>query len=169
MWFVLTAYLAVIQTMYDSLGNKALSNIEWNWQEYLPDWQINFYPGRPGRLAEATNESHIINVWIRKDQTSIMVAGAIAHEFGHAFDWTYMEKNPEMRKEWLKIRHFPSSTKWDPGCDCTDYKFGSGDFAESVAWTLVGPGAGFKGELGKPPRPPNEEEQALIRKWLGIK
>lgn len=166
MWATLAAllYFTTIAPQYQNLATKAQEILGWNWQSELPGWHIVYGHSVFNTLSDANGERRVIRVWVRENQTPIKTAAVIAHELGHAFDWDRLGN--ERRAEWMAIRHMPRSTKWYPPCFCTDYAFGAGDFAEAVAWTLIGPEARWKSKLGKPP---TEAQQAIIRGWLGIK
>lgn len=162
------------------VGDEALRQVNWDWKPVLPDWQIRFGPERPGYRGFARENARRINIWIRPGDSSEAVAGTIVHELAHAFDWKYL--TPALRIEWIEARGLPPYTPWHApfGRLGSDYRSGEGDFAESVSWTLQGPSAGFRSCLGLildseqitkiawgcDGTPPNEAQQALIRKWL---
>jgi hypothetical protein len=145
---------------YESKGREALASIRWNWKPLLPEWNIKFEEGRAGYLGLCDFEKHTIRIWIRPQHEPKDISRTIVHELAHAFDRKFL--TAEMRNEWLAVRGIPN-VHWNPECDgCSDYRYGSGDFAESVSWTLQGPGS-FGSKLGAPP---NKAQRALIRKWL---
>jgi len=168
-WLAFTIYISVIQPKYENLALRAQEVIGWDWKAKLPKLQIMLGAPRSNRLAEIRRLEYTttIYVWVRKNQTIMQTAGIIAHELAHAFDLEHMK--PEQRKKWLEIRKLKATTEWEPpqsSCPtCSDDAYGSGDFAEAFAFTLVGPLAGFKSTLG--PRP-NKEQQAFIRELLQI-
>ena len=163
-----------------ALGDRALQQVNWDWKPALPGWKIRFSPEPSGYLGLAEKELQRITIWISPDYSQEAVAGTIAHELAHAFDWKYL--TPALHREWIRARGLPPDTPWDHsvGRLGSDYLSGAGDFAESVSWTLQGPSAGFRSCLGlrltKQQRRrvahgcdgtrPNEAQQALIRQWL---
>jgi hypothetical protein len=168
MWFLIISFLVSVPVLtentYANVGQKALKVIEWDWQSRLPDWTIRFGGKRSGFLAMSNSDIRVIDVWIRKDQTLKEIASIIVHEASHAYEKRYF--TDEMRKTWMKIRSMPVKTQWSPSCIlCSDYKYGVGDLAESISWTLLSPETGFKSKLGPPP---NKAQQTVIRQWLGI-
>lgn len=167
-------------TAWERVGRQALLQVNWDWRVGLGDWSIEFGPGRPGYRALAERKLRRITVWVRAADTPELVAGTIMHEIAHAFDWRYL--TPSLRSEWLVARGLPPDTPWyfPVGPLASDYLSGAGDFAESVSWTLQGPQVGFRSCLGlnlsdaerrRIARgchglPPDEAQQALIRRWL---
>jgi hypothetical protein len=144
----------------EEVGAVALSKVKLDWRP--AGWMIEFRCGIEGYLGMSFEAPKKIFVWIRPEHSSAQVAGTLVHEFAHVFDWLYM--TDEMHAEWLRARNLPADTLWFPSCrGCSDYIFGAGDFAESVARTFQGPGIEFRGKLGPPP---NEEQQQLIRRWF---
>jgi len=147
---------------YEVAGSQALKEVNWNWQPIIHDWSVKFHPGRQGYLGVTDMKKQCIDIWIRQDQTPQEVAATLVHEFAHAFDHLYL--TPDLRAKWLAVRGLSTNTPWYPSCrDCSDYRFGAGDFAESVSWTLQGSVMKFSSRLGPPP---NISQQALIHQWL---
>lgn len=146
---------------WEQTGFNTLTKVNWDWQSSLGNWHIQFNPGRQGYLGMTSIEKREINIWIRAEHSPESIAETIVHELAHAFDYEYLDANK--RAAWLAIRNLPANTKWYPPCSgCSDYRFGSGDFAECVSFTLQKSGP-FRSKLGPPP---NKVQQALIRKWL---
>lgn len=144
------------------VGLMAMKKVNWDWRP--GGWTIKFYPGRKNYLGMTNEKEREILIWIRPEHSPTEVAASLVHELAHAFDLIYL--TPELRKDWLKARGLPPATPWYSCDECSDYKSGSGDFAESVSWTLQGAnGARFRSKLGQPP---NEEQQALIKKWIAM-
>ena len=149
---------------YEEVGSEALKAINGNWRTITNKWTVNFHAGRPGYLGLADREKHSIDIWIRNNQTPQEIAATLVHEYAHAFDDQYL--NPELRAAWLAARGIPAETSWYPQCSgCSDFRFGAGDFAESVSWTLQGAKSKFSSRLGPPP---NIIQQALIYQWLSL-
>lgn len=167
--FTLFAFITAVPSLCQGVpsplivGHQALGRITWDWRPLFPDWKILFGEWRRGyRYAGlCEHDKRRIDIWIWQYQSPRSVSKVIVHELAHAFDRKFL--TPEMRQEWLTVRKIPHA-RWSRGCDfCNDDASGAGDFAESVSWTLQGPGAIFKSKLG---HPPNEGQRALIKKWL---
>lgn len=147
---------------YEVAGSRALREIKWDWQPVINKWNVRFHAGRPGYLGLTDFANQNIDVWIRRSQTPQEVAATLVHEFAHAFDSLYL--TPELRAQWLDARGLSADTPWYPTCArCSDYRFGAGDFAESVSWTLQGSVTQFRSRLGPPP---SSSQQKLIQQWL---
>jgi hypothetical protein len=141
---------------YEKLGLLAFQEVCWDWRPL--GWTIEFLPGIENYLGTTDMINHKISIYVRPEHSPGEVAATLVHELSHAFDYIYL--NPEIRAQWLEIRKLPGDTPWDPPCeDCTDFEYGTGDFAESVSWTFQGPEAGFMSKLGPPP---NRKQQAFI-------
>jgi hypothetical protein len=142
---------------YENLGHLALHQVCWDWRPV--GWSIEFFPGRENYLGMCDEENKRISIWIRPEHSLEEVAGTLVHELAHAFDCGYLTS--DLRAEWLELRKLPKDTEWDPPCDaCCDFAYGTGDFAESMSWTLQGSSAGFRSQLGPPP---DKAQQAFIR------
>jgi hypothetical protein len=139
---------------YQEVGSLATEEVRLSWRP--EGWKdIEFAPNKDGYLGMTFVDKKEITVWIRPEHSPSEVAATIVHELGHAFDVTYL--NPELRAKWISARKLPKSTPWDLSCNgCSDHIVGSGDFAESVAWTFQGPNMKFDSKLGPPP---NKEQQ----------
>ncbi len=147
---------------YEVAGAQALKEVNWNWQPIINNWKVRFHAGRQGYLGLTDLTEQSIDIWIRQEQTPQEVAATFVHEFAHAFDRLFL--TPNLRVKWLAARGLSTKTPWYPPCRaCSDYRFGAGDFAESVSWTLQGSVMKFRSRLGPPP---NISQQALIQKWL---
>lgn len=173
---LLVARLGLAQPPANSVQDtaaRALAIIaaKWNWKAQMPQWVIMFSGPRAAYQAKTNFQSWYIETWMRQSWTEYYAAGVLAHELAHAWDDEYMTE--AMRQEWMAIRGLPPNTTWEPPCPCvagqeclcSDLSCGNGDFAESVAWTLIGPGMGFNSKLKSTP---NRAQQALIKRWLGI-
>jgi len=155
--------ITVSDTSWETAGKLALEKVNWGWRP--ESWTIEFKPGKPGYLGMKYRDEKKIVIWVRPKQSPEEVASVIAHELAHVFSQLYI--NAELRQEWLKARGIPLTTLWNPPDtkkgekEKSDYLYGEGDFAESVAWTLQG--GHFSGKLGPAP---NRTQQELILKWL---
>lgn len=124
----------------------ALRLIDFPWQEL--DYDIVFMPPQRGLRAMITFSKHRIEVYARPGENSQTLAYDIAHELGHAID--VLQNTAESRKRWMETRGIDVSTEWF-GCNrCSDYDTPAGDFAETFAFLLLGPGH-FRGRIAPPP------------------
>jgi hypothetical protein len=81
----------------------------------------------------------------------------IAHELGHAFDLG--RNDSARRRQWRRLRGIDVNLPWF-GCNrCSDYDTPAGDFAETFAFLLLGPG-NYRSKLGQPPNELQAEELA---------
>ena len=129
-------------------NNEALGLISFPWQQL--HYNIVFLAPKPGLRAMIFPADHRIEVYARPSDDSHLVAYDIAHELGHAIDMTF--NTTETRKQWMKARGINPNTRWF-GCNrCSDFKTPAGDFAETFALLLLGPG-NFSGKIASPPPP----------------
>jgi len=111
-------------------------------------FQIVFMPPRHGFRAMIFPDKHRIEVYARPQDDTRLLAYDIAHELGHAIDVT--RNTSETRKKWMKSRGINPATPWF-GCNrCSDYSTPAGDFAETFALLLLGPGH-FEGRIAPSP------------------
>jgi hypothetical protein len=143
----------------ENVGTLALKKVHTDWRP--AEWKIEFNSSRKGYLGMTYGSQKKIVVWIRPSHSSAQVAATIVHELAHVFDLVHMTN--QMRAEWLATRGLFANTPWYSCDGCRDDNSGAGDFAESVTWTIQGPGTKFSSGLGPPP---NEEQQQLIRRWF---
>ncbi len=150
-------------TPWEIAGQQALEKVNWNWRP--EGWTIEFQPGKAGYLGMKYRDEKKVVIWVRPKQSPEDVASVIAHELAHVYSQLYI--NVKLQREWLKARGLPRTTRWSPPDvkegkpEKSDYSYGEGDFAESVAWTLQG------GKFSSRLRPaPNRTQQELILKWL---
>ena len=133
----------------------ALARIPFSWQQL--HYEIVFLPPQQGIRAMIFERDHKIEIYARPADDAQRVAYDIAHELGHAIDFTF--NTAESRRRWMVLRGIDSSTPWF-GCNrCTDFETPAGDFAETFALFLLGPGH-FSGRIAPPPTP----EQILTLK-----
>jgi hypothetical protein len=120
----------------------ALALIPFPWQQL--HYQIVFLGPRRGFRAMTITGEHRIEIYARPADGSRALAYDIAHELGHVIDVTFNTK--ETRQKWMELRGIDPLTPWF-GCDaCSDFNTPSGDFAESFAFLLLGPGH-FSGRM----------------------
>ena len=124
----------------------ALALIGFPWQQLQYD--IVFMPPRSGIRAMTFSRELRIEIYARPNDAVQLLAYDIAHELGHAIDFT--RNTGERRQEWMKVRGIDPSTSWF-GCNgCSDFNTPAGDFAETFALFLLGPGH-FAGRIAPPP------------------
>ena len=117
-------------------ATAVFSLIRYPWQGL--GYEIVFMGFRPGYRAMTLTAKHRIEIYIRPEENPMDQAYDLAHELGHAFDLKY--NNDERRRKWCELRGIKPSTPWF-GCDaCPDYRTPAGDFAETFAFLLLGPG-----------------------------
>ena len=136
----------------------ALALIPFSWQQL--HYQISFLPPQKGLRAMIFPNEHRIEVYARPLDGARRIAYDIAHELGHAIDMTL--NNAETRRNWMALRGIDPATPWF-GCDrCTDFNTPAGDFAETFALMLLGPG-NFHGRIAPAP---TEEQLQLLRPFF---
>jgi hypothetical protein len=124
----------------------ALALIPFPWQQL--HFQIVFMPPQQGVRAMIFQADRRIEIYARPADDARHIAYDIAHELGHAFDLTL--NTAEIRKQWMVLRGIDPATPWF-GCNrCTDFDTPAGDFAETFAFVLLGPGH-FSGRIAPPP------------------
>jgi len=124
----------------------ALALIPFPWQQL--NFQIVFLAPRTGYRAMTFPAQHRIEIYARPNDSAQMLAYDIAHELGHAVDLTF--NSEEKRLKWMEARGINPKTPWF-GCDaCADAKTPAGDFAETFAFLLLGPGH-FTARIAPPP------------------
>ena len=136
----------------------ALALIPFSWQQLR--YQIAFLPPQQGVRAMIFPNEHRIEVYARPLDDARKIAYDIAHELGHAIDMTF--NTAASRKTWMEVRGIDPLTPWF-GCDrCTDFNTPAGDFAETFALMLIGPGH-FNGRIAPPP---TEEQLRILRPFF---
>jgi hypothetical protein len=124
----------------------ALALIPLAWQQL--HYQIVFMPPQKGVRAMIFEGERRIEIYARPSDDARRVAYDIAHELGHAIDFTL--DSGEIRRQWMVLRGIDPVTPWF-GCNrCTDFDTPAGDFAETFALVLLGPGH-FSGRIAPPP------------------
>ncbi len=128
--------------------------MDFPWQQLK--YEIVFLGPKRGYRAMTISSKQRIEIYVRTGDDSQMLAYDIAHELGHAIDLTLNTK--ESRKKWMEARGIKPSTPWF-GCDrCSDYNTPAGDFAETFAYLLLGPGY-FYSRIA--PAPTSEQVERL--------
>jgi hypothetical protein len=123
-----------------------LALIRYPWQEL--GYQVEFLGPRPGYRAMTISDKRRIEIYVRPGDSPEMQAYDLAHEIGHAFD--LVRNNSERRRKWRDLRGIQPATAWF-GCNrCPDYSTPAGDFAETFAFLLLGPG-NYHSRIAQPP------------------
>jgi hypothetical protein len=136
----------------------ALALIPFSWQQL--HYEIVFRPPQQGIRAMIFERERRIEVYARPSDDSHRIAYDIAHELGHAIDFTF--NSAESRRKWLLLRGIDPATPWF-GCNrCGDYETPAGDFAETFALYLFGPGH-FNGRIAPPP---TEDELTALKPFF---
>jgi hypothetical protein len=111
--------------------------IHYPWEDL--GFKVVFKGSRAGYRAMTLTGRQRIEIYVRPGENAMMQAFDLAHEFGHAFDLKYNDDN--RHRKWCELRGIKPSTPWF-GCDaCPDYGTPAGDFAETFAYLLLGPGS----------------------------
>jgi len=115
-------------------------------------FSIEFLGARNGYLGFTSYADRRIEVYVRpcSQQSDAVLMHTIAHEIGHAVDYTFGDVT--RRARWQRIRGIPADTPWYGCFRCTDYNTPAGDFAESFAFWQVG-SAGYRSTMAGPPSP----------------
>ncbi len=158
------ALLVVILSCFGLTANASepprpdavLSLIPFDW--HALNYEIAFLGPRVGIRAMTFPSKHKIEVYVRSGDDPHLIAFDIAHELGHAIDFTY--NTAESRKNWMAARGIDSSAPWF-GCNqCSDFDTPAGDFAETFALLVYGPEY-FRGRIASAPQ--QDKLQSLRR------
>lgn len=137
-----------------------LSLINFPWQDL--GYKVVFMGSRLGYRAMTLTARRQIEIYVRPGEGIMNQAFDLAHELGHAFDLKYNDE--ERRRKWCQLRGIKRSTPWF-GCDaCPDYNTPAGDFAETFAYLLLGPG-NFHSQIAGIPKP---EQVAALAEFCQI-
>jgi hypothetical protein len=124
-----------------------LELIHYPWQQL--GYEVVFLQSRPGFRAMTMSDRRRIEIYMRPDDPPMETAFDVAHELGHAFDLEH--NNTERRSQWCVMRGIDPDTPWF-GCNrCPDYSTPAGDFAETFALLLLGPGS-YHSRMAPPPK-----------------
>ncbi len=139
-------------------GYTALALISYPWRDL--GWDISFHEARPGLLGLAYEPEKHIYIFVRRNQSLRALAFTIAHEIGHAYDFTNSTR--ESHNRWLELRGIDRMTRWS-GCNgCSDFETPAGDFAEVFAVWQVGP-VDFRSRMA--PLPEGERLRVLSQEF----
>lgn len=102
-------------------------------------YRIVFRPSTPGLLGLTDSVTRTIALYVRPSESDLVLAHTIAHEMGHALDFT--GGTALKHQQYQAVRRITRSASLWYGCnDCTDYTTSAGDWAEVFAQWLAGPG-----------------------------
>ncbi len=110
-------------------GQAALARMTYPWQRL--GWTITFSSGRPDLLGKTIPTTRTIEIYVRRGVPFDKIRHVVAHELGHAIDWTY--NDAARRAEWQRLRGIDSSLPWFRW-NASDFTSPSGDFAEAFAF-----------------------------------
>jgi hypothetical protein len=132
-------------------GEQALALINYPWQKL--GFRIDFLPGRSGILGLTSSSPKVISIYVRDNESLDTLARTIAHEMGHALDFTRV--NDSLAAQYIAIRGIDATPATWFGCnECSDYQTAAGDFAESFQYWLLGDGQ-FLSQMG--PKPTSDQ------------
>lgn len=127
-------------------GRAALEALGYDWRRL--GYRVRFLPYAGGRLGTANSKRREITIYVSASQSELSLRATLAHELGHALDFGH--GTTQRRDAYRAIRRLPRGASWFPCSRCSDLSSPAGDFAESFAVWLVGPGD-FRGRLRPPP------------------
>jgi hypothetical protein len=133
-------------------GAAALERIAFPFQQL--GFEIRFLPAKAGHKAGMFPHEKVIEVWVRPELTVSELAFDIAHELGHALDWTRFDD--ARRQAFRELRGYPQNPSWFTCSGCNDFSTPAGDLAETFAYAMVGP-VTFRSQLGPAPTPEQVE------------
>jgi hypothetical protein len=129
-----------------SREEAALALIQFPWQRL--NYEIVFLAPQPGYRAMTISSEQRIEIYARPGEDSRKLAYDIAHELGHAID--LIHNTADTRRKWKELRGIDPATPWFGCSRCSDYNTPAGDFAETFALLMLGPGQ-FRGRIAPPP------------------
>jgi hypothetical protein len=127
-------------------GQRVLASLHYDWQQL--GYRIVFLADKKGYLGYTDGATKTVTIWIRRSEPDLVLAHTIAHELGHALDFS--RGSAAKHAAYLTMRGLNPTSNWY-GCNgCTDYRTPAGDWAEVFAYWLAGPGD-FRSEMGPAP------------------
>ncbi len=118
----------------EARARRLLGTLRYDWAAL--GYTVSFLPGQRGWLGLTNPHTKEISVYVRSGQTDQQLLVTLAHEIGHAVDFTYTTF--ARQAEYLALRGIAPSSVWLPCEYCSDYDSPAGDFAEVFAVWLVG-------------------------------
>ena len=128
-------------------GADALASLAFPYRDL--GYRIVFAPGRDSELGITNRRDRRITIFVRAGQSDLSLRATVAHELGHALDFSYGSEDRHRR--YREIRGLAGG-RWYPCSGCDDFASPAGDFAEVFAASLVGTGD-FRSRLAGPPSP----------------
>jgi hypothetical protein len=145
----------------ERLRKEVLGLIRFPWKKL--GYEIAFMGPRPGYRAMTISEQRRIEIYNRPGDTPLLTAYDLAHELGHAVD---LDNNtPERRTRWRELRGIDPEAAWFGCSRCPDYNTPAGDFAETFAFLLLGPG-NYHSRMALPPA---KDQISALAAFCGIK
>ena len=126
-------------------GADALASLDFPYRAL--GYRIVFAAGRSGELGVTNSRLRRITIFVREGQSDLSLRATVAHELGHALDFSYGSEDRHRR--YRDIRGLAGGS-WYPCSRCDDLASPAGDFAEVFAASLVG-GGDFRSRLVGPP------------------
>lgn len=124
-------------------GRAALAKISYPWQQL--GYDVVFMGPRSGVRAMIRGQERRIEVYIRPGDSIDLIAFDIAHEIGHAVDFT--NGTVERQARWRELRGIAADTPWYGCSGCPDLATPAGDFAEVFAYWQTGNAAPFASRM----------------------
>ena len=113
---------------------RALARISYPWHQL--GYQIRFLGPRPGYRGQTVPSQQRIDIYLSPGEPVDLVAHVLAHEIGHAIDFSYGDDTRHQR--WLDVRGIAADTPWYGCSGCNDFATPAGDFAETFAYWQLG-------------------------------
>ena len=126
------------------LGAAALDRLDYPWESL--GFRVAFLPAKPGYLGLTFPEERRIDIFVRDGVTVDEVARNVAHELGHALDWT--RNTAASRALYRQIRGIDVARGWFACSGCTDLSTPAGDFAETFSYWLLDGAFPSRSKLG---------------------
>jgi hypothetical protein len=127
-------------------GEQALRSLRYDWRAL--GYTIRFEPYTGGTLGTTHRTRRLITIHVKRGQSELSLRATIAHELGHALDFTH--GTTQRRQRYRQVRGLSPHSPWFPCNRCDDLGSPAGDFAESFAAWLFGAGD-FRGRLRPAP------------------
>jgi len=106
-----------------------------------PGWQFVGRPEKSGIRGLTYPIEGQVHIFVREDDTEVLLAGVLAHELGHVIDVASF--NTEVRDEYQVAAEQNPNTDYWPNAESPDFDTKAGDFAEAVR-------VNFQQRIGQP-------------------